>query len=102
MAQARAAAARILARIARGKIEVDALFSEVNKDICSGCRLCNQLCPYSAIEFNEEERHSHIISALCKGCGVCVAACPSSAIQGRHFTDQQILAQMEGLFAEIL
>ena len=102
VAQARAAAARILARIARGKIEVDALFSEVNKDICSGCRLCNQLCPYSAIEFNEEERHSHIISALCKGCGVCVAACPSSAIKGRHFTDQQILAQMEGLFAEIL
>ena len=102
VAQARAAAARILARIARGKIEVDALFSEVKEDLCSGCRLCNQLCPYSAIEFNEEEKHSNIISALCKGCGVCVAACPSSAIKGRHFTDQQILAQMEGLFAEIL
>ncbi len=102
VAQARAAAARILARIARGKIEVDALFSEVKEDLCSGCRLCNQLCPYSAIEFNEEEKHSNIISALCKGCGVCVAACPSSAIKGRHFTDQQILAQIEGLFAEIL
>jgi heterodisulfide reductase subunit A len=101
VAQARAAAARILARIAKGKIEVDALFSEVNEEMCSGCRFCNQLCPYSAIEFNEEKRHSHIISALCKGCGVCVAACPSSAIKGRHFTDQQILAQLEGLFCTV-
>jgi heterodisulfide reductase subunit A len=98
VAQARAAAARILARIAKGKIEVDAVYSEVNEELCSGCRFCNQLCPYSAIEFNEEERHSHIISALCKSCGVCVAACPSSAIKGRHFTDQQLIAQVDGLF----
>ena len=100
VAQARAAAARILARIAKGKIEVDALYSEVNEHKCSGCRFCNQLCPFSAIEFNEEKRQSYIISALCKGCGVCVAACPSSAIIGRHFTDQQVLAQVDGLFYE--
>jgi heterodisulfide reductase subunit A len=99
VAQSRAAAARILARIAKGKIEVDALYSEVNEALCSGCRFCNQLCPFSAIEFIEEKKQSHIISALCKGCGVCVAACPSSAIKGRHFTDQQILAQVEGLFS---
>ena len=98
VAQARAAAARILARIAKEKIEVDALYSEVNEDLCSGCRFCNTLCPFSAIEFNEEKRKSHIISVLCKGCGVCVAACPSSAIKGRHFTDQQVLAQVDGLF----
>jgi heterodisulfide reductase subunit A len=98
VAQARAAAARILARIAKEKIEVDALYSEVNENLCSGCRLCNTLCPFSAIEFIEEKKQSHIISALCKGCGVCVAACPSSAIIGRHFTDQQILAQVDGLF----
>lgn len=100
VAQARAAAARILARISKGKIEVDALYSIINEDLCSGCRFCNQLCPYSAIEFDEEKRHSHIISALCKGCGVCVAACPSSAIKGRHFTDQQVLAQVDGLLCD--
>jgi heterodisulfide reductase subunit A len=100
VAQARAAAARVLARISKGKIEVDALYSVVNEELCSGCRLCNQLCPYSAIEFDEEKKHSHIISALCKGCGVCVAACPSSAIKGRHFTDQQVLAQVDGLFCD--
>lgn len=100
VAQARAAAARILGRIAKGRIEVDAVYSEVNEDLCSGCRFCNQLCPYSAIEFDEEKKQSNIISALCKGCGVCVAACPSSAIKGRHFTDQQVLAQVDGLLCE--
>ena len=101
VAQARAAAARILARISKGKIEVDAVFAEVNEDVCSGCRICNVMCPYSAIEFDEEKKKSHVISALCKACGVCVAACPSGAIKGRHFTDEQVLAQIEGIFSDV-
>jgi heterodisulfide reductase subunit A len=36
---------------------------------------------------------------LCKGCGTCVAACPASAITGKGFSDQQIMAEMEGLLA---
>jgi len=101
VAQARAAAARILARIAKGQIEVDAVFAEVNENLCSGCRICNIMCPYSAIEFDEEKKKSHVISALCKACGVCVASCPSGAIKGRHFTDQQVLAQIEGIFSKV-
>ncbi len=97
VAQARAAAARILGKIARGKIEVDAVFAEVDETRCSGCRMCNELCPYSAIEFDEEKRRSRVISAVCKACGCCVASCPSGAIKGRHFTDQQIFAQIEGV-----
>jgi heterodisulfide reductase subunit A2 len=99
VAQARAAAGRILARIARGKLEIDAVFAEVDEDHCSGCRICNELCPYSAIEYDEEKRRSHVISALCKACGACVAACPSSAISARHFTDAQIFAEIEGVLA---
>jgi heterodisulfide reductase subunit A len=99
VAQARAAAGRILAKIAKGKIEIDGVFAEVNEDRCSGCRMCNELCPYSAIEFDEAKKRSHVIAAACKACGACVAACPSSAIKGRHFTDQQIYAQIEGVLA---
>jgi heterodisulfide reductase subunit A len=99
VAQARAAAARILARIARGRLEIDAVFAEVDEDKCSGCRVCNELCPYVAIEFDEEKKRSHIISALCKACGACVAACPSGAITARHFTDEQIFAEIEGVLA---
>jgi heterodisulfide reductase subunit A len=97
VAQARAAAARILARTAGGKIDIDAVFAEVDEDRCCGCRMCNGLCPYSAVEFDEEKKRSHVISALCKACGACVAACPSGAIKARHFTDQQIFAQIEGV-----
>jgi len=97
VAQARAAAARIMGKIAKGKIDVDAVFAEVDENHCSGCRMCNELCPYSAIEFDEEKGRSRVISAVCKACGCCVASCPSGAIKGRHFTDQQIFAQIEGV-----
>jgi heterodisulfide reductase subunit A len=55
------------------------------------------MCPYGAIEFNAEKRISHIISAVCKACGCCAAACPSGAVKVRHFTDEQIYAQIEGV-----
>lgn len=97
VAQARAAAARILGRISRGRIEIEGVFAEVNEDLCSGCRVCNDLCPYSAIEFDAAKARSHVIPAACKACGACVAACPSGAIKARHFTDQQILAEVEGI-----
>jgi heterodisulfide reductase subunit A2 len=97
VAQARAAAARILAKIAKGKIEIDGVFAEVRDEQCSGCRMCNELCPYSAIEFDADKKRSHVIPAACKACGACVAACPSAAIKGRHFTDAQIFAQIEGV-----
>jgi len=97
VAQARAAAARILAKIAKGKIEIDGVFAEVRDEQCSGCRMCNELCPYSAIEFDADKKRSHVIPAACKACGACVAACPSAAIKGRHFTDTQIFAQIEGV-----
>jgi heterodisulfide reductase subunit A len=99
VAQARAAAARILGKIARGKIDVEAVYAEVNQDYCSGCRMCNELCPYSAIEYDEQKRRSKVISAVCKACGACVSSCPSGAIKGRHFTDRQIYAQIEGVLA---
>ena len=91
--------ARIMARIAHGTIEIDAMYSEIDADKCSGCRICNALCPYVAIEFDPATHKSHVISALCKACGACVAACPSSAIKARHFTDKQIFAEIEGVLA---
>jgi heterodisulfide reductase subunit A len=99
VAQARAAAGRILAKIAKGKIEIDGVFAEVLAERCSGCRMCNELCPYSAIDFDAERRRSRVIAAACKACGACVAGCPSGAIKARQFTDQQIFAQIEGVLA---
>ncbi len=97
VAQAGSAAARILSLISKGEVEIDPVRATVQEEYCSGCRICNNLCPYGAIEFLEEKKVSHVNEALCKGCGTCVAACPSSAMTGQGFTDAQILAELDGL-----
>jgi heterodisulfide reductase subunit A len=97
VAQASAAAARVLAMISKGRVDLSANTAVINEELCSGCQVCMLLCPYTAISFDEEQKVSRVNEALCKGCGVCVAACPSSAIAGRHFTSEQILAEIEGV-----
>ncbi len=97
VAQASAAAARVLAMISKGKVEIEAAIAAIDEELCSGCKVCNLLCPYSAISFDEEKEVSRVNEALCKGCGVCVAACPSGALTGKHFTTEQIMAEIEGV-----
>ena len=58
-----------------------------------------EVCPYSAIDFDEGSRISVVNDALCKGCGSCTAVCPSKAARQRHFTQDQVLAEVEGLVA---
>ncbi|NLL90368.1 MAG: FAD-dependent oxidoreductase [Dehalococcoidales bacterium] len=99
VAQASAAAARALAMISMNKVEIEAATSEIIDELCSGCRICNTLCPYGAITFNEAKGISEINQVLCKGCGVCVSACPSNAIKGNHFTTKQLIAEIEGVLA---
>jgi len=97
VAQASSAAARMLSFISKGEVEIDPVRAFVQEEYCSGCKICNSLCPYTAIEFLAEKKVSHVNEALCKGCGTCVAACPSSAMTGHGFTDAQILAELDGI-----
>ncbi|MCD6384154.1 CoB--CoM heterodisulfide reductase iron-sulfur subunit A family protein, partial [Candidatus Sumerlaeota bacterium] len=99
VAQGAAAASQVLSLISRGKVELDAAISEIDEERCSGCRICNDICPYSAIEFDEEKKVSRINPALCKGCGTCAAACPRGCITAKHFTDRQIISEIEGILA---
>jgi heterodisulfide reductase subunit A len=99
VAQASAAASKMLGWIARGEIVIDPVKAEVNEELCGGCRICNALCPYNAIEWDAEKKVARVVDALCKGCGTCVAACPASAIAGLGFTDEQIYAELAGLLA---
>jgi heterodisulfide reductase subunit A len=100
VSQAKATAARILASIARGTVEVEVTTAVVNEDVCCGCQTCIKVCPYTAISFDEEKNVSIVNEVLCKGCGTCGSACPTGAIRARHFTDEQILSQIEGLFSK--
>jgi len=100
VAQAQGAAARVLQLISRGYVEVDPIRAEIVEALCGGCRMCNNLCPYTAIEFIADKKISKVNDALCKGCGTCVAACPAGAITGKGFTYEQIMAEIDGLFAK--
>ncbi len=97
VAQASSAAARILSYISKGEVEIDPVRAWIDEKYCAGCRICNSLCPYTAIDFIEEKKISQVNEVLCKGCGTCVAACPASAITGKGFSDDQIFAELEGL-----
>jgi heterodisulfide reductase subunit A len=97
VAQGAAAAARIQGMITKGQVMIEPIVASINEGACSGCRICNNLCPYNAIEFDQEKEVSRVITALCKGCGTCVAACPAGAITAAHFNNAQIFAEIEGI-----
>jgi len=97
VAQGAAAAARVLGKIQQKEISLEPVRATVNEEQCSGCRICNDLCPFNAILFHEETMLSEINPALCQGCGTCVAGCPAGAISGTGFSNDQILSQINGL-----
>jgi heterodisulfide reductase subunit A len=97
VAQAGAAAAEALAFVDRGYVEIEPNTAEIEETACSGCKTCLGMCPYKAINRNEDKGVAEINPALCKGCGTCVAACPSGAITQHLFTDEEIYEEIEGI-----
>ena len=97
VAQASGAASKALSLAARGKVEVPSTISWIDPDICAGCQTCIGLCPYSAIEFDERRSVSVVNETLCKGCGSCAGFCPSGAARIRHFQQEQIFAEFDGI-----
>ncbi|MFH0800186.1 MAG: 4Fe-4S dicluster domain-containing protein [Pseudomonadota bacterium] len=99
VAQASGAAAQAMMLAAKGKIEIDAATALIDEDHCTGCRICNDMCPYHAIDYIEDKKVSRVNEALCKGCGTCVAACPCGVIAAQNFKNSQVLAEIEGVLA---
>lgn len=97
VAQASSAAARILANINKGEVEIEPIQAYIDPELCSGCQLCNSLCPYNAISFDAKKKISKVDETLCKGCGTCVAACPTAAIIAKGYSDEQLYAEIEGI-----
>jgi len=97
VAQGSAAAAEAISLSNQGEIEVEPTTATIDPDLCAGCKLCIEICPYSAIDFLDAKGISVVNEALCKGCGACTAICPSKAASQNHFTQDQVLSEVEGM-----
>jgi len=107
VAQASAAAAKACGLLSKEEMPTEPIVSEVNEAICAGCGMCVAICPYKAIELKTitervagktiERKVASVNSGLCQGCGACTVTCRSSAINLKHFTNEQIMAEVDAL-----
>ncbi|MEL7639035.1 MAG: CoB--CoM heterodisulfide reductase iron-sulfur subunit A family protein [Solidesulfovibrio sp.] len=97
--QGSAAAAKVLALFSKDMLESDPQISRVDIKRCVGCGKCILTCPFKAIkevDFRGQKK-AEVIETVCQGCGLCTSTCPQGAIQLSHFTDNQILAEVNAL-----
>lgn len=100
VSQASGAAMKAAELLATGEVEIEPLIAVVEESLCGGCRICETICPYQAIEMEaknvegEEKSVAKVVEAVCQGCGSCSVACPTRAIDMQHYRQEQILAQV--------
>jgi heterodisulfide reductase subunit A2 len=97
IAQAEAAASRAFTILGQKEMKAGGAVVAINDRKCSGCGLCQEVCPYGAIAINTETRVAEVNQALCKGCGVCASSCRSGALDMACFSDEQILLMLKSL-----
>ncbi|MBU4118629.1 MAG: CoB--CoM heterodisulfide reductase iron-sulfur subunit A family protein, partial [Proteobacteria bacterium] len=99
VAQGSAAAAKVLGLFSKDQLESDPQVSLVDIKRCIGCGKCIKTCPYGAIKETEFRGliKANVIETICQGCGICTSTCPQGAVQLQHFTDNQILSEVNAL-----
>jgi len=100
VAQASAAAARVLAMISKGTVEIEAATAFVDEEVCNGCGQCVSICAYGAIELDEKSNVAKVNEAICKGCGACAVTCPSNAIKHKNWTPKQFFEKVDAATRE--
>ncbi|MFW6144219.1 MAG: 4Fe-4S dicluster domain-containing protein, partial [Candidatus Natronoplasma sp.] len=100
LSQADGAASKAAIPMMRGYSKSEGIIAEIDEDRCSGCKMCIAVCPYGAIEANEEEGIAEITDVLCKGCGSCASVCPVGAIDQKGFEDDMIDAMIKAALIE--
>lgn len=97
VSQGSAAASRAATILSNEELEIDPLIAAVDEDVCTGCGICIEICPYEARTLSEKKHIAEVNDALCAGCGTCIAACPSNASIHKNFTKKQLLNQIDDI-----
>ncbi len=100
--QAYGAAGRVLTLLSRDMVTASGSVCEVDEKKCMGCGACVSVCTYSALELRETKQGKKVTinPVLCKGDGLCNTKCPTGAIQLKHFTDEEVLSEIDVLIPE--
>jgi heterodisulfide reductase subunit A len=103
ISQAYGAAGRVLTLLSHDTVIASGSVCEVDEKECMGCGQCISVCTYGAIEFRETRQGKKAVvnPVLCKGDGLCNAKCPTGAIQLKHFTDEELFAQIDAAAEEV-
>lgn len=96
VAQASAAASKVIQLLSKDYIEKDPLVAEVDESRCDGCGLCVSTCPYGAISL--ENGVARVNEVACEGCGMCAAACPVGAIDLRNLTEKHFDEMIKAIY----
>jgi len=97
ISQSYGAAGRALTLLSHDIVTVSGSVCEVDEKRCMGCGACITACAYRAIELRKtrQGKKAAVNPVLCKGDGLCNVACPTGAIFLKHFTDEEILSQID-------
>ncbi len=99
--QGSAAAARAENILQAEKLKIEPITSLIDEELCTFCSICAKACPYNAISVDAKKKiPAQVVEAACQGCGTCGAECRFGAITMKHFTDDQIMAQIDSILAE--
>jgi len=98
IAQAESAAAKAIALISKGKVELEPHIVQFEPDKCTSCRLCENICAFNAITFHNKQLQ--LTKANCSGCGACAAMCPENALYIPGFKREQISSQIKSLLKQ--
>ena len=108
VSQASACAAKVIGLLAKDKLKGNACVANSDESICTGCSVCEKVCPYGAITYIDKEfrlgggktevrRVATVNQAVCQGCGACTVTCPSGAMDLKGFSTSQILAEVDAV-----
>ena len=98
ISQAYGAAGRAAGLLSQDALVASGSVCQVDESLCVSCGACISVCSYGAIDFYENEqgyRPARVNPVLCKGDGLCNAKCPTGAIQLKHYTNEEIVHQLD-------